>query len=83
MGLFLSFISVDQEHVFACYNLMLEFQKRKMKIPNSEITSSDLSSIHASTVDVLDAASFISLSSKRRMYEYDRNGRTADQKRLC
>ncbi|RWR82926.1 cyclin-D5-1-like protein [Cinnamomum micranthum f. kanehirae] len=54
-------ISAYQDHVFACYNLMLEFEKRKMKTPSFEV-SPDLSSIYASSVHNLDTTSFISLS---------------------
>ncbi|XXG63927.1 hypothetical protein AAC387_Pa05g2009 [Persea americana] len=72
MGAASSYGNLENDHVFACYNLMLEFEKRKMKTPSFK-ASPDLSSIYASSVDNLNSTSFISLSNKRRMNENDRS----------
>eukprot|EP00268_Persea_americana_P011471 TRINITY_DN14844_c1_g1_i3.p1 TRINITY_DN14844_c1_g1~~TRINITY_DN14844_c1_g1_i3.p1 ORF type:complete len:261 (-),score=31.98 TRINITY_DN14844_c1_g1_i3:855-1637(-) len=73
---------LENEHVFACYNQILELEKRNMKVPHV-IKSPDLSAIYASSVDVVDGgASATSISSKRRrpaLNEHDRDGHTSDR----
>ncbi|XP_077233450.1 cyclin d5;1 [Tasmannia lanceolata] len=65
MGRISSCGSLENDHVFSCYNLMRELENGKLKIPKISIHQ-DLSSTHSSSVDVLDGTSLPSLGSKRR-----------------
>ncbi|RWR77981.1 cyclin-D5-1-like protein [Cinnamomum micranthum f. kanehirae] len=73
---------LENEHVFACYNQILELGKRNMKVTHV-IKSPDLSAIYASSVDVVDGgASATSISSKRRrlaLNEPDPDGHTSNR----
>lgn len=74
-------ISSYQEHVFACYNQILETEKRNMKVPHL-IKSPDQSAICSSSVDVVDGGSAISLGNKRRrlaLNEHDLDDHTSNQ----
>ncbi|KAK9285320.1 hypothetical protein L1049_024511 [Liquidambar formosana] len=59
--------SLENEHLFSCYNLMQEIEMRKCKTPKMVI-SSNLSSFHSSSTDVLETTSLTSaVGTKRRL----------------
>ncbi|KAG9440435.1 hypothetical protein H6P81_020600 [Aristolochia fimbriata] len=55
--------SLDNDHVFSCYNLLW---KLRMKLPKIELASDFSSICSSSLVDILEDASFTSIPSKRR-----------------
>ncbi|OVA09372.1 Cyclin [Macleaya cordata] len=77
--------SLENEHVFSCYNLMQVLEIEKSKIPKFVI-SPDLSSIYSSSTDVLEDSSITSASrTKRRkitLGDYDQNCGMINEKGL-
>ncbi|XP_054795894.1 cyclin-D5-2-like isoform X3 [Prosopis cineraria] len=59
----ISWGSLESEHVFSCYNLMQEIERRKVKTP----PDSNLLSTPASFTDVLENASVLSSGTKRKL----------------
>lgn len=81
MGIISSGRCLENDHVFTCYNLMMEIEKRKINLPNP-VNHPNISSIYASSV-VLDAASVTSVGSKRRRLatkEYNQDDHASDDK---
>ncbi|KAJ4965618.1 hypothetical protein NE237_017467 [Protea cynaroides] len=63
--------SLQNEHVFSCYNLMQELELKKFKIPKF-IISPDLSPIYSSSAHFIENSSFPSADgAKRRRLTFD------------
>ncbi|XP_043709554.1 cyclin-D5-1-like isoform X2 [Telopea speciosissima] len=80
--------SLQNEHVFSCYNLMQELEMGKLKIPKF-IISPDLSPIYSSSTKVTENSSFTSADgAKRRRLTFDDcsqncGGSMSNEKHFC
>ncbi|XP_059458722.1 cyclin-D5-1-like [Corylus avellana] len=72
--------SLENEHVFSCYNIMQNIEMGKVKTPKS-VVSPNLSSMNSSSIDVIEnSSSTIAAGTKRRL-TFTNSDRTCPVKR--
>ncbi|KAF8377640.1 hypothetical protein HHK36_031023 [Tetracentron sinense] len=85
MSMISSYGSLENKHVFSCYNLMKELEMKKFKIPKST-SSSGLSPIYSNLDDVFKDPSYTSIvGNKRKRLTFshcDQNCGIPNEKRL-
>ncbi|KAJ7952763.1 Cyclin [Quillaja saponaria] len=64
--------SQESEHVYSCYNIMLEIGRRKIKTPELVI-SPNLLSMHSSSADIVENPSFTSAAGTKRRLTFGDN----------
>ncbi|KAJ7952762.1 Cyclin [Quillaja saponaria] len=64
--------ALEQEHVYSCYNIMLEIGRRKIKTPELVI-SPNLLSMHSSSADIVENPSFTSAAGTKRRLTFGDN----------